>query len=82
MSVNLSVLRSVRPSVHNAFIKSGEIVVQLIGDALNASAHLYKRVCPSVGLSVKISGFIAQRHIVGLLGLVTFLAAATKRLYK
>ena len=56
-----SVLRSIHRSNRNAFIivenwniYSAELVAQLISIALDASSHLFKKVCTSVGVTVHL----------------------------
>ena len=60
--VRRSVGPLVRPSVRNAFVKSGEMkhlqrekYAELIWYVWCAFPHLYDRICPSIGLSIKIS---------------------------
>ena len=75
ISIREYVSLSVHPSVRNAFVRSeifttAENMAKLILSVYDASLHLCDRICPSVGLSVRIRDylylFLAQGYIVGL----------------
>ena len=53
--ISIRVRRSVGPSVGNAFVKSRELKHLDCRTSCATHFYFYERVCPSVGLSVKIS---------------------------